>query len=249
MTDAARPARGIPWLTLAIGLVALAILVGLGTWQLERLAWKEALLATIDERIGSAPAPLAEIEAAYASTGDVDYRPVTLTGRFRHEGESHFLATWQGASGFFVYTPLVLSDGRTVIVNRGFVPYDRKDPTRRSEGQVEGEVTLTGLARDPLAEKPSWIVPENDPAANVFYWKDLGAMAARAGMTDPGEVLPFFVDAGDAANPGGLPVGGVTLVNLSNNHLQYVVTWFGLAAALLGVLGVWTWRRIAPVHT
>src|SRR5690606_22718662 len=100
--------------------------------------------------------------------GDVDYTPVIATGTFHHEGERHFLATWKGQSGFFVYTPLELADGRFVLVNRGFVPYDLKDASKRSQGQVEGEVTVTGLARNPLAEKPSSLVPDNDPAKNIF---------------------------------------------------------------------------------
>jgi surfeit locus 1 family protein len=117
------------------------------------------------------------------------------------------------------------------------VPYDRKDPAARAQGQVKGEVTVTGLARDPLSEKPSFIVPENQPAKNMFYWKDLSAMAASAGLPAD-KVLPFFVDANNAPNPGGLPVGGVTLINLPNNHFQYALTWYGLALVLLVVVAI-----------
>ena len=122
------------------------------------------------------------------------------------------------------------------------MPYDLKDPATRPRGQPEGEVTVTGLARDPLAEKPSSIVPDNDPAKNIFFWKDINAMAATAGLPQGAGVLPFFIDAGPAPNPGGWPVGGVTLVELPNNHLQYAVTWYGLAAALAGVMIV-GWRK------
>lgn len=241
-----RPAAGsFPWLVTILGLAAFAVLIALGTWQVQRLHWKEGLLATIDARIHSEPRPLAEIEALYASAGDADYRPVTATGTFRHDGERHFLATWKGKAGFFVYTPLELADGRFVLVNRGFVPYDLKDPAGRAEGQVEGEVTVTGLARNPLPQKPSSLVPDNDPAKNVFYWKDRDAMAASAGLPAQAEIVPVFIDAGDAPNPGGFPVGGVTLIDLPNSHLQYAITWYGLAAALVGVLGVWFWRRRA----
>jgi surfeit locus 1 family protein len=160
-----------------------------------------------------------------------------------HARERHFLATYDGQSGFFVYTPLKLADGRFVLVNRGFVPYDRKDSATRPEGQVAGLVTITGLARDPLAEKPSFLVPDNDPGKNIFYWKDRDLMARSAGL-DPALLVPFFVDANNAPNPGGLPVGGVTIVDPPNNHLQYAVTWYGLAAALAGVLGVSLWRAV-----
>jgi len=235
---------GAPWLALGIGLAALLVLVGLGTWQVERLFWKQNLLAKMHDMISSEPRSLAELELFAAKTGDADYIPVTLAGRYLHDRESHFLATWKGAAGFFVYTPLQLSDGRYVLVNRGFVPYDRKEPATRAAGQVEGDVNIAGLGRNRLTEKPSALVPDNDPAKNVFYWKDLDAMAAHMGL-DRAAVLPFFIDADDTPNPGGLPIGGVTLIDLPNNHLQYAITWYGLAAALAAVLGAWTWRRMA----
>lgn len=235
------------WVTALLGLVVLAILLVLGTWQVERLAWKEALLASIDQRMSGEAVPLAEMETRYRMRGDVDYMPVTVTGRFHHAGERHFLATWQGKSGFYVYTPLEIADGRIVMVNRGFVPYDLKDPARRTAGQVEGEVTISGLARNPLSGKPSRILPDNDVSGNIFFWKDRDAMARSAGLRAGAEVIPFFIDADASPNTGGWPVGGVTLIDLPNNHLQYAVTWYGLAAALVGVFGVWFWRRRKPV--
>jgi surfeit locus 1 family protein len=243
-TGAAAPAPGrFPWLVAVLGLAAFVILIGLGTWQVQRLHWKEALIATIEARRTAAPLPLAEIEARYRSTGDVDYTPVTVTGLFRHGGERHFLSTWKGQSGFFVYTPLELADGRFVFVNRGFVPYDLKDAAKRPDGQVEGEVTVTGLARNPLPQKPSSLVPDNDPGKNVFYWKDRDAMARSANLRAAAEIVPIFIDADATPNPGGFPVGGVTLIDLPNSHLQYAVTWYGLAAALAAIMGVAWWRR------
>ncbi len=233
-------------LTLAFGLVAFVILLGLGTWQVQRLHWKENLLQTMDQRMHAAPIPLPEAEARFAATGDVDYVPVTVRGTFVHEGERHFFSTWEGASGFDVYTPLRLDDGRYLLVNRGFVPYELKDAAKRPQGQIAGEVTVTGLARNPLTQKPSRMIPDNDPAKNIFYWKDRDAMAATAGLPAGYELVPFLLDADDAPNPGGLPVGGVTLVDLPNNHLQYAVTWYGLAAALVGVLFFWFRRPASP---
>ena len=165
---------------LGLGLVLLLILLALGTWQVQRLHWKESLLQTIDQRTHSAPRPLAEVEKEFASTGDVDYTPVTVTGTFLHSGERHFYATWEGEAGLNVYTPLALGDGRFVLINRGFVPYDLKDAAKRSQGQVAGKVTITGLARNPLPAKPSMMLPDNDVAKNIFYWKDRDAMAASA---------------------------------------------------------------------
>lgn len=228
-----------------VGLLALAMLLALGTWQVHRLQWKEALLGRIAERMASAPRPVAEIVTRATMEGDVDYWPVEATGVFRHEGERHFFATHEGQSGFYVYTPLELARGRFVLVNRGFVPYDLKEPVTRPEGQVEGEVTVAGLARDRLDGKPSFIVPDNDPVQNIFYWKDFEEMARSSGVGALDDYLPFFIDADATPNPGGLPVGGVTIVDLPNSHLQYAVTWYGLAAALVAVFGYWFWRSRA----
>lgn len=227
------------------GLAALAILLALGTWQVQRLHWKEALLASIAERTAAAPQPLDAIERRFAETGDVEYWPVTATGTFLNDRERHYLATWNGQSGFYVYTPLRLDGDRIVLVNRGFVPYDLKDPAKRPQGEVSGTVAVTGLARDPLAAKPSFIVPENDPRKNIFYWKDRDAMASSAGLaTGESSLVPFFIDAGPGAAPGGWPVGGVTIIDLPNSHLQYAVTWYGLAGALVVVMGSWAWREL-----
>jgi surfeit locus 1 family protein len=242
-SNAVRPER-FPWAAVILGLAGIVVLIGLGTWQVDRLAWKEALLSSIDERIHTAPRTLAEVELQFAQFGDVDYEPVELSGTFDHAKERHFFATYEGESGLFVYTPLALPDGRRIFVNRGFVPYDNKAPATRAQGQVDGTVTISGLARNPLAEKPSAMLPDNDVEKNIFYWKDLSAMAKSAGV-EPSTLLPFFVDAGPAKNPGGLPVGGVTIIDLPNSHLQYAVTWYGLAAGLAGVLGTWLWRRRA----
>ncbi|WP_189407176.1 SURF1 family protein [Mesorhizobium sp. M1A.F.Ca.ET.072.01.1.1] len=223
-------------LLLGLGLVLFAILLGLGTWQVQRLHWKEGLIDTIDKRTHAAPLPLTDVEKEFAATHDVDYTPVTVTGTFLHQGERHFFATWEGDTGFNVYTPLRLDDGRFVLVNRGFVPYDLKDPAKRKQGEVAGTVTVTGLARNPLPEKPSMMLPDNDVAKNIFYWKDRDVMASSAGLPAGAGLVPFFIDADKTPNPGGLPVGGVTIIDLPNNHLQYAVTWYGLAAALAAVL-------------
>lgn len=237
----------LSWRILLVSVIAFAILLALGTWQLQRLAWKEALIATIDQRIASAPTVLQDIEALYARTGDVDYWPVAANGEFLNDSERHFLATHDGQAGFYVYTPLRLEDRRILFVNRGFVPYDRKEASTRPQSLPAGAVTVTGLARNPLPEKPSFIVPENDLGRNVFYWKDLSAMATSAELPDGATVLPFFVDAG-ATQPGVLPVGGVTIIDQPNNHLQYALTWYGLAAALAAVVASLLWRRDHPAR-
>lgn len=224
---------------LVLAALAFVTLISLGNWQVRRLHWKEALLASVEQQLQAPPITLAEAEALPRS--EIEYRPITVTGRFEHDRERHFFATYQGQSGYYVYTPLRLADGRAIFVNRGFVPFDMKDAATRQEGQVTGTVTVTGLARDRLDEKPSFAVPENDIAQNIFYWKDIDAMSQSTGLS-AGEVVPFFVDAGDAPNPGGLPVGGVTRISFPNDHLQYAITWYGLAATLAIIVGLLAYR-------
>ena len=241
-TSMPRPLPKFPWITLALGLVVFAVLVALGTWQVERLHWKEGLLAEIEARTHAAPVPLSELEKTWSEQKDVDYRTVTVSGRLLNDKERHFFATYNGYSGFYVYTPLLLDDGRAVFINRGFVPYDRKNPASRPAGEVENPVTFTGLARNPLAAKPSSLVPDNDLKANIYYWKDLAAMAAQSGIASD-RLVPFFIDADNAPNPGGAPVGGVTIIDLPNSHLQYALTWYGLAATLVVILAISLRRR------
>lgn len=237
MADRARPGAG---LLVAVG-IALVILLSLGTWQLYRLQWKEHLLAEIEARGHAAPAALSDVEKQVSAGADIDYLPATVSGAFDHGQEQYFFATDEGDVGYFVYTPLTLADGRTVFVNRGFVPDALKDPAKRSTGQVTSTVTISGLARAKLTEKPSWVVPQNEPAKQLYFWKDLDAMAANARVPKE-KLLPFFIDADATPNPGGWPKGGVTQLDLPNNHLSYAFTWYGLAAVLL-VVSVLAFRR------
>ncbi len=231
-------------LTGTVVLLSLAILFTLGTWQVERLHWKEGLLADIAERRAAEPVSLAEIEQRAAAGDDIEYRRIALSGTFDHTKERHFFATFEGRTGFYVYTPMTLLDGRKIFVNRGFVPYEMKEPATRVEGEVSGEQTITGYARAKLSGKPSMLVPDNDLSKNIFYWKDLDAMAASTGLSD---VIPFFFDVdASVTNPGGWPKGGVTQFDLPNNHLQYAATWYGLAAALLAVVFAMWWRSRKP---
>jgi surfeit locus 1 family protein len=221
-------------------LIGLAVLISLGTWQVRRLAWKEELIAEIDTRMKSAPEPLASIEERFKAQGDVDYFPVSATGTIASGHEQFFLSTHEGQSGWNIYAPLQLADGRVLMLNRGFVPYELRDPAKRPGSQPDGVQTISGLARNPLAAKPSSITPDNDPQSNTWYWKDLKGMAANAGVA-PDKLLPFFVD--DWSERSALPATRTTITSLPNNHLQYAFTWYGLAAALAGVWGVMVLRR------
>ncbi len=221
-------------LLLVCVLAATAVLAALGFWQVERLQWKEALIAEVEARRSKPAATLAELEASLAAGEPVEFRPVRVSGQFDHARELYFYATGKGEVGWEVITPLTLDDGRTLLVDRGFVPYALRDPATRRQGLVEGTIAIEGLVREPRLEKPNRFVPDNRPDKREFYWKDFVAMITAAKIPDD-KAVRMVVDSGPAPVPGGWPRGGATIVEFSNSHLQYAITWFGLAAACLGV--------------
>jgi len=214
----------------------MVLLLGLGTWQLERLQWKQALIADRTERTGAPPIELPAPGAPLspAELDELDYRHAAAAGAFLHDKEMYLAArTMEGSVGFQIVTPLQMADGAVVLVNRGWVPDNRKDPAKRLEGQVAGTVTVDGAIRVPRQRNwlQGWLVPDNDPAKNFWFWNDLQAMGAYAAVP-PDKLVPVYLEAGPAPNPGGIPIGGQTKVNLPNDHLQYAITWYLLAAAL-----------------
>jgi surfeit locus 1 family protein len=217
---------------------ALAVLIALGTWQVERLHWKEGLIAEREAAMAAPPAPLPR-------RGDearaLDFHRVRATGTFMNDREFFVGAVDDiGHNGYQVVTPLRLADGAVLLVNRGFVPESRKDPATRAAGELQGEATVSGILRLPPAGKPAWFVPDNSPERNYWFYVDPPAMA-RAGGFD--HVLPFYVEADATPNPGGLPRGGQTRIALPNNHLQYAVTWYGLAVVLVVMYAAFVRRR------
>ncbi len=165
------------------------------------------------------------------------YRRVRVTGRFDHAHETFVRAVSDLGGGYWVMTPLRTDRGFTVLVNRGFVPPERRDPAARKQGLPTGEVTVTGLLR--ITEPKGGFLRSNDPAASRWYSRDVAAIAQAQGL---GAVAPYFIDADDAPNPGGFPVGGLTVVSFPNNHLSYAITWFAMAALVAGATGVMIWR-------
>ena len=219
--------------TLFTGFVVLVCL-GLGVWQLDRLAWKRALIA--ERQAASQAAPVAA-PGSLAEARALEFRPVVIEGEFLHDKEIYLgaAAPTRGRPGFHVLTPLRKPEGGIVFVNRGFITSELKDPAKRSAGQLSGTVRVSGLLRLPKG-RPGWIVPDNRPDLNYWFWVDLPAMAAAAGLSN---VAPFYIDADATPNPGGWPKGGVTPISLPNDHLQYAITWFSLAAAALVIYVVW----------
>jgi surfeit locus 1 family protein len=232
-------------------LLAFAALIALGTWQLERKAWKEGLIASLGERLAAPPEALpAPGDWPSLARADDEYRRVRFSAVFDYAGEalvygaaSAFRPDVSGP-GYWVFTPAQLAGGGIVIVNRGFVPEGRQDGATRRDGEVPGPITITGALRWP---DRSWFTPADEPAKNLWFARDPAAIAAAKGL---GAVAPFYAEQESPVPPGGLPQPGRLVVQLANNHLQYAVTWFGLAAVLAAVFITWAfgpgWRGEGP---
>ena len=235
--DDATTERGPRSVVLRVVLAFCALLlfagfVALGTWQVDRRAWKLDLIERVAQRV-HAPAVDAPGVAAWPQINAAadEYRHVRLTGTFLHDRETLVQATTERGAGFWVLTPLRQADGRSVLVNRGFVPPERTDRGARG-AEPAGEVTVTGLLR---MSEPSGVFPrKNDPATDRWYARDVTAIAARRGVAD---VAPYFVDAEAGPAPAAptpnaetaWPVGGLTVIAFHNSHLVYALTWYALA--------------------
>jgi surfeit locus 1 family protein len=237
--QAARRFRPRLWPTLAT-LGGTALLVALGTWQVERLHWKEGLIAEREAAQAMAPAPL---PAGADDWSTFDFRRVSVAGTFRHDQEQLFgFSAHRGEPGHPLLTPLVREGGAAVLVDRGWIPADKVHPASRRQGQIEGEVEISGIARWRGDEAPSWFRPENRPDERLWYWYDLRALERATGL----DLLPVVVQAGPEPVPGGLPVPLPGVRPLPNNHLQYALTWYGLALTLLAVYVAFSLERREP---
>ncbi|MBX4940634.1 SURF1 family protein [Rhizobium binae] len=217
----------------AVCLALLAVThAALGTWQVQRLAWKRDLIARVDERVHAAavPAP-ARADWDKVNAGDDEYRRVNVAGRLANDKETLVYASTALGPGYWVMTPLMLADGTAILINRGFVPTDRRDPATRRQGQVQGPVEITGLMR--MTEPKGSLLQSNDVGTDRWYSRDVAAIAQKRGVA---AVAPYYIDADATANPGGLPVGGLTIIHFPNHHLVYAITWYGLAAMALALL-------------
>jgi surfeit locus 1 family protein len=245
-TPPARTGVLVPSLAAAI---ALAILVALGLWQLERKAWKEALISTLEQRLAATavalppPAQWGTLEA-----GRDEFLRVAFPAEFQNDKEA--LVYTSGSSmrsdtsgpGYWAFTPARLGDGRIVMVNRGFVPEGRQNEATRRDGAVSGRVDIIGVLRWP--EPPGLFTPAGDPVHNIWFNRDSTTIAAAKHVAD---AAPFYVEMESPVPPGDLPHPGRVLPSLPNNHFQYALTWLGLAAVLVGVYTSWMfghwWER------
>jgi surfeit locus 1 family protein len=234
-------ARSLILLTV-LSTAALAVLIGLGVWQLQRLQWKEGLIAEIEARVKAEPVSLKEAVVRADAGEDVSYLRVRAEGKFNNAKELYLFAVSEGTPGWHVITPLATPDGETVLVDRGFVPDALKDPAARRQGEISDAVTVTALARPPEAQ--GLFVPDNEIEQNRWFWRDLKAMTKSMFGDGAKDVAPFFLEAEKSDVPGGWPLGGQTRLDLPNNHLQYAITWFLLALCLVVIYVIYVRARL-----
>ena len=218
--------KPIPKLTIAASIM-FALLIGLGVWQIERLHWKLNLIAELNHNL--AAAPLFEAQALALPPWGAEYHRVMLTGRFDNAHEAYVFTTGpDGGAVYHVVTPFLLADGRALMVDRGYIPQSLRNPKTRAGGELTGVRRIVGVWR--LPDAPGLFTPVADLKNRVWYARDVTAMAAQSGLR---LAAPVIVEADATPNPGGWPKGGQTVVHLRNEHLQYAITWFALAAGLM----------------
>lgn len=204
-------------------------LVALGAWQIQRLHWKLGLIAEMNSHLHLPP--IAIDDALALSAKDVQYRHVALDGRFQNAKEAFVYTTDTGGNPVYhVITPFRLDDGRVLLVDRGLIPLRLIDPKSRMAGELAGEHHIVGVWRTP--DSPGLFTPLPDLKRRIWYARDLAGITAAVGVKS---AAPVIVEADATRNPGGWPRGGQTIVALRNDHLQYAITWFLLAASLIVV--------------
>jgi surfeit locus 1 family protein len=235
-------------------LVAFAILAGLGTWQIERKAWKEALIATLQQRLTAEPQPMpAAIRRKDLNPSADEFTRVRFPGAFlpgiRFNDSHREARVYTGGSalrsdikapGYFVFAPARLFDGSTVVVNRGYVENPHPTASIAPVPLPPGPVDIIGVIRFP--EQPGWFDQAYSAADDLWFVRDPVGMAARNGW---GFVAPFYIDMEGPTPPSGTPRPSALTVHLRNEHLQYAITWYGLAAVLVVMFAVWARRRRA----
>lgn len=229
-TKSAGPSRLAVVILYTLSAFLIAALLALGTWQVQRLGWKLDLIQRIDARVHADPVALApRSDWATMTPEDYEYRHVQVSGEFMYDKEAPVYTVTDYGPGYWILTPLRLADGSTVIINRGFVPTDKRLAETRQQGQIAGPVTIVGLMRAP--EHGGLFLRKNDPANGRWYSRNIEEIATASGLTD---TAPFYIDADASPNAGGLPIGGLTQIKFPNSHLSYAITWYALALMVIG---------------
>jgi surfeit locus 1 family protein len=222
------------WPTL-MAVPAFLVLLGLGTWQIERLKEKEALIQRLEQRLAEPPYERLpddqDIEA-------IEYRRVRLTGEWLHARELFLHGrTFNNRAGAHVVTPFRTVDGAVALIDRGWVPLERQDPARRASGQIAGLTAVEAVIR--RDRRKGYFQPDNEPDRGLWFFADVAAMAKAAGIDG---ARPYFLEALRTSVPGGFPVGGEISVALRNDHLHYAITWFSLALGLAVIYVLYHWK-------
>ena len=228
------------WLTIC-ALIGIAVLIGLGAWQLQRLGWKQAMIA---ERVARLEAPAIALPNPIDPPEAIELRRVSLAGRFLKRefhlgGRSH-----RGEVGFHIVAPLVLEDGRTILVDRGWVPVPKRNPAARPESRTTGPVALEAVLRSGGWKGRALFRPDNAPHDNYWIWLDLPLMAELAGLQRP--ITTLYATALPAEGDSALPIAVAPQVEFRNDHLEYALTWFALAVALAVIYVMLSLRREEP---
>ncbi len=233
MSSFVRP-RPVAWFFF---LLAFGTCMALGSWQVERLKWKEGVIAALAEAnrgdvLTALPVNAEELAA-------LQFRKITLSGTWRGDTEFHLAPRYfKDKFGYHVVTPFVLADDRVVLVNRGWVPASKKDPATRPQTQVKGRATIQGLVR--IGAERSYFSPRNQPEKNIWFGRDSDAMAASAGLTN---LVPAMVDIVGTQDLKALPIPSDGTIRLRNDHLSYILTWYGIALGILVIFLVYHHKK------
>ena len=222
------------WPVLLATLIGFAILMTLGIWQVKRLAWKEALLAQL---AANAAAPAVDLSTAYNMSragSNVEFVRVAFTGTYKNDAWMKMLSSYQGGQGWTILTP-ASGEGWAVVVDRGKLPGQRLEHFDQPQGpqQIEGVIRTHPYGQ-------GFFDPANDPKGNMWYWWDVKGMLAASGLPSDLKPFPFVVQLLPSATTAEFPRPEEPKSDLANNHLGYAITWFGLAATLLGVAGFYS---------
>jgi cytochrome oxidase assembly protein ShyY1 len=244
MTAPSATPRGVAGLGI-FTLLTLALLIGLGVWQLQRRVEKHALIAQLTERLAAAPAALPPLTQWSTLTSATDeFRRVRFSATYQQRPDAMVYSSGSAirddvsGPGTWAFMPARLPSGETIVINTGFVQntmQDRGQQDRAVARLVTGApVTLTGYIRFP--ESPGALTPRENIAKRLWFTRDHPAIARALGW---GDVAPFYIDLETPAPENGIPKPGPLEVHLKDDHLQYAITWFGLAGAVLIAFGVW----------
>ncbi|WP_419903610.1 SURF1 family protein [Kiloniella sp.] len=216
----------------------------LGSWQIYQMGWKEDQILLRTERSTAEPFSFSErYSGEVANPKSDEFLNVWVEGEFQHDKELYLGArSLDRRLGLQVVTPFVMTDGREILINRGFVLSEFKDPSTRKEAQISGRVRIEGLLRVGGWKGYEFVRPQNDSQKNFWFYVDIDEMDRAVNLNNP--VKSVYLDAGPAVNPGGYPLGGQTRIELVNNHLTYVITWYSMALILAVIYFIFHYRPV-----